>query len=55
MGLGTWTGVYLVGPALAVAGKLASASGEWSKKNPSASTDLSPRRPDGVPDAEQAA
>jgi hypothetical protein len=55
MGLGTWTGVYLVGPALAVAGKLASASGEWSKKNPSASVDRSPRTPDDIPDAEQAA
>jgi hypothetical protein len=56
MGLGTWTGVYLVGSALAVAGKLAAASGEWSKKSSSANAERSPRNPpDGVPDAEQAA
>lgn len=29
MGLGSWTGVYLVGPALAVACKLAVVSGAW--------------------------
>jgi hypothetical protein len=55
MGLGTWTGVYLVGSALAVAGKLAAASGEWSKKSPKANADRAPGAPDGVPDAEQAA
>ena len=55
MGLGTWTGVYLVGPALAVAAKLAAASGEWSKKSPNTTADPAPGTPDGIPDAEQAA
>jgi len=31
MGLGTWTGIFMVGPALAVAGKLAVATGAWGK------------------------
>lgn len=30
MGLGTWTGVFTVGPALAIVGKLLAASGGWS-------------------------
>jgi hypothetical protein len=40
LGLGTWTGVYLVAPAMAMAAKLAVASGAWptgkkaSAKNP---------------------
>jgi hypothetical protein len=29
MGLGSWTGVYLVGPALAIAGKLTVLAGAW--------------------------
>jgi hypothetical protein len=29
MGLGSWTGVFTVGPALAVAGKLAVSVGAW--------------------------
>jgi hypothetical protein len=32
MGLGSWNGVYTVGPALAVAGKLATATGGWGAK-----------------------
>ena len=31
MGLGTWTGIYLVTPALVCAGKLAVANGAWGK------------------------
>jgi hypothetical protein len=55
MGLGTWTGVFLVGPALAVAGKLAAASGEWGKKSAGASTQASSHDAGGVRNAEQAA
>jgi hypothetical protein len=29
MGLGSWTGVFMIAPALALAGKLATASGAW--------------------------
>lgn len=32
LGLGSWTGVFIVAPALAVGGKLASATGAWSAK-----------------------
>jgi hypothetical protein len=32
MGLGTWTGIFMVGPGLAVAGKLAVATGAWATK-----------------------
>lgn len=39
MGLGTWTGVFTMAPALAVAGKLAVATGGWpSKRGPLGST-----------------
>jgi hypothetical protein len=31
LGLGTWIGIFTVAPAIAVAGKLATASGEWGK------------------------
>jgi hypothetical protein len=29
MGLGSWTGIYLVGPAMAIACKLAVNNGAW--------------------------
>lgn len=32
MGLGSWTGVFIVAPSLAVAGKLAVATGQWGSK-----------------------
>jgi hypothetical protein len=34
MGLGTWTSVFLVAPALALAGKLAVATGAWPARTP---------------------
>jgi len=34
MGLGSWTGVYLVAPAMAIASKLAVTSGAWEEKVP---------------------
>jgi hypothetical protein len=32
MGLGSWTGLYLIAPAMAVAGKLAVATGAWTDR-----------------------
>jgi hypothetical protein len=34
LGLGMWTGVWTVGPALALAGKLAVANGQWGPQTP---------------------
>jgi hypothetical protein len=34
LGLGTWIGVFTVAPALAIAGKLALASGQWGAQKP---------------------
>jgi hypothetical protein len=31
MGLGSWTGVYLVGPSLAIASKLTVGAGAWER------------------------
>jgi hypothetical protein len=36
LGLGTWIGVFTVAPALAIAGKIAVAAGEWGPKRSSA-------------------
>jgi O-Antigen ligase len=40
MGLGTWTSVFTVAPALAVAGQLAVSTGAWSLRAPVRITDL---------------
>lgn len=32
LGIGTWVGVFIVGPAFAISGKLAVATGQWSTK-----------------------
>lgn len=36
MGIGTWTGVFTVGPSLALAGKLLVASGDWTPQKKAA-------------------
>jgi len=54
MGLGTWTGVFLAGPAIAVAGKLAVSTGAWERKGPAATRDRI-RSASGVEGTEQAA
>jgi len=47
MGLGTWTGVWIVAPSIAVAGKLAVATGAWpSKQKASVAVPSKSRRPD---------
>lgn len=40
LGLGMWTGVFTVAPALAVAGKLAVAAGEWGTARGSSAPDV---------------
>ncbi len=50
MGLGSWTGVYMVAPSIAVAGKLAVYTGQWGKKK---SREARPTA--SMPRAEQAA
>lgn len=54
LGLGSWTGVFTVAPALAVSGKLAQATGVWGTKRTKQSR---PSRPTPIPGhrAEQAA
>lgn len=47
MGLGSWTGVFTVAPALAVAGKLAAATGAWREKVPRAKAHPPGRRSPG--------
>jgi O-antigen ligase len=54
IGLGSWSSVFLVGPALAVAGQLATATGAWPRRGmaaaPQAATQLQPiARPHAVP------
>ena len=56
MGLGTWVGVFLMGPALAVGGKLAIVTGQWgAKKRGTASSGHRPPPENRSDEAEQAA
>jgi hypothetical protein len=56
MGLGSWTGVFIVAPSLAVAGKLAVATGQWgSKKKKTGPGAVRARVVNGVQSPEQAA
>jgi len=55
VGLGSWTGVFIAAPALATAGKLAVANGEWgSKKARDAAGATRTPSPSGMPAPEQA-
>jgi len=44
LGLGSWTGVFSVGSAIAVAGKLCAATGQWSSNTKKAAPTLQPEQ-----------
>jgi hypothetical protein len=50
MGLGAWTGVFIVAPTLALAGKLAVATGSWGRLHAQAATVARPDATFGGPD-----
>jgi hypothetical protein len=45
LGLGSWTGVMLVAPAVATAGKLAKAIGAWGSSKPKVMSSQAPPAP----------